>query len=97
MVLRAINRKEPHNPDPCDVLDTCPVCGGNMEEVYSRPHQKVCACQDCQTTITVTRCGLGHCTREEKDASATQISRPQGLRRVSPDSPLIPLIVARSS
>ena len=24
-----------------------------MEEVYSRPHQKVCACADCQTTITV--------------------------------------------
>jgi hypothetical protein len=53
MVLRAINRNEPQNPDPCDVLDTCPVCGGNMEEVYSRPHQMVCACQDCQTTITV--------------------------------------------
>ena len=31
----------------------CPVCGGTMEEVYSRPHQKVCACKDCQTTITV--------------------------------------------
>jgi hypothetical protein len=24
-----------------------------MEAVYSRPHQHVCACTDCQTTITI--------------------------------------------
>lgn len=53
MVLRAVRRKGPQNPDPCDVLDTCPLCGGKMEEVYNRPHQQVCACADCQTTITV--------------------------------------------
>lgn len=53
MVLRAVKRKGPQNPDPCEMLDLCPVCGGKMEEVYSRPHQKVCACADCQTTISV--------------------------------------------
>lgn len=53
MVLRAVKRNDPQIPDPCDVLDTCPLCAGKMEEVYSRPHQKVCACEDCQTTITV--------------------------------------------
>lgn len=53
MVLRAVKRKDPQNPDPCDVVDTCPLCGGLMEDVYSRPHQQVCACTDCQTTITV--------------------------------------------
>ena len=24
-----------------------------MEAVYSRPHQKVCVCSDCHTSITV--------------------------------------------
>ena len=53
MVLRAVKRIGPKNPGPCDMLETCPLCGGKMELVYSRPHQQVCACADCQTTITV--------------------------------------------
>jgi hypothetical protein len=53
MVLRAVKRKGPQNPGPCDILELCPVCGGKMEMVYSRQHQQVCACADCQTTITV--------------------------------------------
>jgi hypothetical protein len=40
-------------PDPCDVIEICPVCGGSMEAVYSRDHQKVCICVDCQTSIAV--------------------------------------------
>ena len=53
MVFRATKRKDPGKPGPCDMLETCPVCGGRMEMVYERPHQQVCACADCQTTITV--------------------------------------------
>jgi hypothetical protein len=53
MVLRAVKRKGPQNPGPCEILEVCPVCGGKMEMVYSRQHQQVCACADCQTTITV--------------------------------------------
>lgn len=53
MALRAVKRTSPENPGPCEMIDTCPLCGGRMEAVYSRPHQQVCACEDCQTTITV--------------------------------------------
>jgi hypothetical protein len=53
MVFRAMKHNGPQNPGPCDRLDNCPVCGGRMEAVYTRPHQQVCACADCQTTITV--------------------------------------------
>jgi hypothetical protein len=53
MVLRAVRRNSPQHPEPCEVVEICPLCGGKMETVYSRPHQQVCACVDCQTTITV--------------------------------------------
>ena len=53
MVLRSMKRAGPRNPGPRDVLEICPVCGGKLEAVYERPHQQVCACADCQTTITV--------------------------------------------
>ena len=53
MVLRSMKRTGPRNPGPCDVLAICPVCGGKLETVYERPHQQVCACADCQTTISV--------------------------------------------
>jgi len=41
------------NPGPCDVIEVCPICGGAMEAVYSRAHQKVCVCSDRHTSITV--------------------------------------------
>jgi hypothetical protein len=53
MTLRAVKRNGPKKPGPCDMLEVCPVCAGTMEAVYQRPHQQVCACADCQTTITV--------------------------------------------
>jgi hypothetical protein len=53
MALRGVKRMDPQNPGPCEVIETCPVCGGRMESVYSRPHEDVCACIDCQTMITV--------------------------------------------
>ena len=53
MVASSMKRNGPQNPGPCDMLDTCPVCGGKLEAVYERPHQQVCACADCQTSITV--------------------------------------------
>ncbi len=40
-------------PDLCDVVPTCPLCGGRMELVYDRPNTKVCVCVDCHTGITV--------------------------------------------
>lgn len=53
MVFRAMKRRDPEKPGPCELLEMCPVCGGKMEMVYERPHQQVCACADCQTTVTV--------------------------------------------
>ena len=44
---------DPKTPGPCDVIEVCPICGGSMESVYSRIHQKVCVCSDCHTSITV--------------------------------------------
>jgi hypothetical protein len=44
---------DPKTPAPCEVLEVCPICGGLMEAVYSRAHQKVCVCIDCHTSITV--------------------------------------------
>lgn len=40
-------------PDVCDLIPTCPVCGGKMELVYDRPAAKVCVCRDCHTGISV--------------------------------------------
>jgi hypothetical protein len=53
MALHAVNLKDPIVPGPCEVIDTCPICGGTMEAVYTRAHQKVCVCVDCHTSITV--------------------------------------------
>ena len=44
---------DPRLPEPCDAIEICPICGGSMEAVYSRAHQKVCVCNDCHTSITV--------------------------------------------
>lgn len=52
MGMRAIKPND-RVSDPCDVIDLCPICGGSMETVYSRAHQKVCVCVDCHTSITV--------------------------------------------
>lgn len=53
VALRPVKGKGPKNPGPCEILEICPVCGGKLETVYERPHQKVCACADCHTSITV--------------------------------------------
>jgi len=56
MALRALKRQDtrvPEDPTPCEVIDVCPVCGGSMEAVYSRAHQKVCVCADCHSSITI--------------------------------------------
>ena len=53
MGVRALKSNDRMSPDPCDVVETCPICGGSMETVYSRAHQKVCVCVDCHTSITV--------------------------------------------
>jgi hypothetical protein len=52
MGIHAIKPND-RGPEPCDVIDTCPICGGSVEAVYTRVHQKVCVCEDCHTTITV--------------------------------------------
>lgn len=33
----------------------CPVCGGQMELVYSRFGENVVVCVDCQTGLTIPR------------------------------------------
>ena len=56
MALHALKRRDaddPENPEPCEVITECPVCGGHMEAVYSRAHQKVCVCGDCHTSISI--------------------------------------------
>ena len=55
MSLTAVKKREPKDddPEPCDVIDICPLCMGKMEAVYSRSHQKVCVCRDCHVTITI--------------------------------------------
>jgi ribosomal protein L37AE/L43A len=40
-------------PDLCEVIPTCPLCGGRMELVYDRPSTKVCVCVDCHSSFTV--------------------------------------------
>jgi hypothetical protein len=40
-------------PSPCDVVPSCPMCGGAMELVYDRPETKECECSICGTRITV--------------------------------------------
>jgi len=40
-------------PVVCEVVPTCPICGGKTEFVYDRPHLKVCLCVDCHTGINV--------------------------------------------
>jgi hypothetical protein len=39
--------------EPCEVAPFCPICGGKMQLVYDRPHQKVCVCSDCLSGLTV--------------------------------------------
>lgn len=39
--------------EPCDLIEVCPLCGGEMETVYDRGHQKVCVCKDCHCGVTV--------------------------------------------
>ena len=54
MALHAVDpNDDSYTPGPCEVVETCPICDGAMEAVYSRAHQKVCVCTDCHTSITV--------------------------------------------
>lgn len=53
MALRAVDPNDPIKSDPCEVIEICPICGGQMEAVYTRVHQKVCVCIDCHTSVTV--------------------------------------------
>ena len=43
----------PDQPDLCEIIPACFVCGGKMELVYDRPTTKVCVCVECHTSITV--------------------------------------------
>jgi ssDNA-binding Zn-finger/Zn-ribbon topoisomerase 1 len=58
MALHAVN---PEHGEPKDerrredspVIETCPVCDGSMELVYSRNAQQVIVCKDCHSGLTV--------------------------------------------
>ena len=43
----------PPEPEPCDVIEVCPICGGQMETVYNRHQQRVCVCKECQSGVTI--------------------------------------------
>lgn len=47
----------------------CPICGGCMESVYERHHQRVVVCVDCQSGLTVpeTAWQVAQRKREAKD------------------------------
>jgi hypothetical protein len=54
MSLRAVNPDDSYpTGEPCEVLEVCPVCGGQMEVVYNRTQAKVCVCVDCHSGVTV--------------------------------------------
>jgi ssDNA-binding Zn-finger/Zn-ribbon topoisomerase 1 len=48
-----MNRDHDDPQDPWESISACPVCGGPLDTVYQRQHQKVCACIDCHTGITI--------------------------------------------
>lgn len=70
MTLRPVDNPQPLPIDPCDVLKSCPICGGHMETVYDRHHQTVCVCVDCHTGITVpsTAWSIAQTKRDEQSA-----------------------------
>jgi hypothetical protein len=68
MALHSVKKDSDGEPDPCDVVQVCPICGGNMETVYERNHQKVCVCKDCHSGLTVpsTAYEIARIKRESK-------------------------------
>ena len=42
-------------PEPCEVLVTCPLCGGEMQTEYQTREHYTCSCKDCKTTVTVPK------------------------------------------
>ncbi len=55
-----------HTPEPCEVIPFCPICGGKMELVYDRPHQKVCVCSDCHSGLSVPQSAWGIATAKRE-------------------------------
>ena len=69
MALRSVTKQpDDASPDPCDLVPACPICGGKMETVYERNHQKVCVCGDCHSGLTVpaTAFEIARIKRESK-------------------------------
>ena len=52
MTLRGSNTG-PNDPEPCEEVPECPICGGRLETVYDRYYQKVCVCIDCHAGLTI--------------------------------------------
>ena len=73
MTLRAL----PDPDDPVAVADervaACPVCGGRMELVYDRHHQKVVVCVDCQSGLTIPQAAweIARIKREARQTGKT--------------------------
>lgn len=40
-------------PHLCQVIPSCPLCGGKMELVCNRAISQVCVCKECHTSVTV--------------------------------------------
>lgn len=61
-------------PDPCELVTICPVCGGRMDLVYDRPKAKVCVCVDCHTGVTVPA-GAWEIARKRRAAATPESGR----------------------
>jgi hypothetical protein len=44
---------EPEDPEPCDVVPFCPICGGKMDTVYKTAKLYVCVCVDCFASLSI--------------------------------------------
>jgi hypothetical protein len=68
MALRSVKNDNAPEAEPGERVQVCPICGGNMETVYERNHQKVCVCTDCHSGLTVpaTAYEIARIKRESK-------------------------------
>jgi len=69
MTQHALNPQGDKQPDICDSIPNCPVCGGRMEAVYNRAHQQASACVDCRADLTVPASAWAVLNRKQKHSA----------------------------
>jgi len=40
-------------PEPCDVVPDCPVCGSSLHVAHAHAKLKICVCKACGTSISI--------------------------------------------